>query len=222
MFWISRPSWVRSACTTTGSISRRTVAPVSAIAAERSLSVELDLGAQVERLDVGFRAADAREDQQVVDHFPGAHGGRRDDGGRALGGGRVRRLHGLLDQTRIDGDLAQGLLKVVRGDIGELGQALVGELEVARVLGEVQLRLAPRRDVDDGREHERAGRRVDRVRPISTGNSTPSLRVPCRSRPAPIGRLVGGREEALPQPGVRCAGPFGNQDVDRAAHEIVD
>ena len=79
----------------------------------------------------------------------------------------------------------------MRRHIGELGQTFVGELEIAGALREVELRLAPRGDVDNCRKHDGPLCRVDRRQGDLHRDSVPSLRVPYKSRPAPIGRLLG-------------------------------
>jgi hypothetical protein len=95
----------------------------------------LNLRAQVERLDPRLAAGHSRECEKVLDQTAGADSRAGDDGGRPRNVGRVRPRKRLIEKAGVDGDLAQGLLEVMRGDIGELGKPLVGEFEFARSPG---------------------------------------------------------------------------------------
>ena len=87
-----------------------------------------------------------------------------------------------LEHLREARDLAQRLLQVVRRDVGELLELLVGALELARLLDQRALGVAQRRDLcDDPLAHRldvRAQRR-DLARP---GGLHPPLEVAARDR----------------------------------------
>ena len=139
-----------------------------------------------------FPAGDAREGEKIVDELARAGCRGRNDRSGAGDAARVRFGDRFLHQACVDGDLAQRLLEIVRGDIGELGR---GARSRARVRSPAEPARSPTRRravistiVASTMRPESAS---IGVRAISTGNSTPSLRVPLRSRPAPIGRLLG-------------------------------
>ena len=98
--------------------------------------------------------ADAGELEQVVDqvlHPAGAVDGELDVAvGALVELARVAPLEHLGEAR----DLAQRLLQVVRGDVGELLELLVGALELARLVDQRALGIAQRADLgDDPRPH---------------------------------------------------------------------
>ena len=107
---------------------------------------------QLRRLDALVRRgvpADAGELEQVVDqllHPLGAVDRERDV---AVGALVELPLVAALEHLREAGDLAQRLLQVVRRDVGELLELLVGALELARLREQRRLGVAQRGDLGD-------------------------------------------------------------------------
>ena len=103
----------------------------------------------VDGLERAPAAADARELEQVVDellHPPGAVGGELDVRLRAV---VELPLVAPLEHLGEARHLAQRLLQVVRGDVGELLELGVRALQVGRLARQRRLRLAQGGDLGD-------------------------------------------------------------------------
>ena len=203
-----------------GGTSTSIRAPVSSIDADRSPSASSTSARRSERLELRRAAGHAREAEEIGDHAAGA-------GGRALdhqgGAGDVARLGAgdrVLQKVGEDRDLAQRLLQIVRGDIGELGQALIGDFEVGGAPGELLLRRASGGDVDDGGERDRAELRFDRGQRDLDRKLPPVLARPVKiaARAHRAGAAIG--EKAPPQAGVGVAPSGRHEDVDRLADQL--
>src|SRR6185312_1253501 len=96
---------------------------------------------------LGRAAPDAREREQVVDQLLHALG-TVDREGDVLPAALVELVAvALLDQLAEARDLAQRLLQVVRGDIGELLQLRVRARQLARLLVELRVRFPQARQL---------------------------------------------------------------------------
>ena len=133
---------------TVGSVPATSIsAPLSSIIVARSARTLVTSRSKSTSVYGRLDPPDAREGQQVVDqvlHPPRAVDGEAD----VLVGARVELASvALLEQLAEARDLAQRLLQVVRGDVGELLELGVGALEVL-------LRVAHRRELGhDPRPH---------------------------------------------------------------------
>ncbi len=136
---------------------------------------------------------DAREVEQVVDqllHPLGAVDRERDV---AVGALVELALVAALEHLGEARDLAQRLLQVVRGDVGELLELLVGALQLARLLDQRPLRVAQRGELgDDPLAHRLdVGSRARRSRAAPTRSTGRSKSSRATSRTVAASRASG-------------------------------
>ena len=180
---MSRPSCARSAGTTIGGMSTSIRAPVSSIAAERSPSASSTSA----RRSSGSRRVSLPVTREKVRRFWTIRRARTaefwmTEVARAMSSGSDRAI-AFVEQVGVDRDLAQGLLQIVRGDIGELGQPFVGDFEVGGASGELLFGL--RRPVMSTMVASAIGPNSASigVSAISTGNSASVLARPVQIAP---------------------------------------
>ena len=139
---------------------------------------------EIDRHEVRRTPRDAREHEQVVDKRLHARG-RVAHALDAVAARRVQPLLALQFQAVAKGEnLAQGLLQVVRCDIGELFQIAVRPLQLGGVAGLPLLGLLTQADVADKKGQDRRARLLADGHGHFRGKSLDRPRGPPSPRPA--------------------------------------
>ena len=99
---------------------------------------------------------DARIGQQVLDQPLHAVGPVHGEGDELVGVGVQLSLVAPGEQLRVAGHHPQRLLQIVRGDVGELPQLLVGAVQLLHLLQKMRFGLFAHGDVADRRRHQDA------------------------------------------------------------------
>ena len=126
--------------------------------------------------------ADARELEQVVDQLLHPLGAVDRELDVAVGALVELARVAALEHLREARDLAQRLLQVVRGDVGELLELLVGALQLARLLDQRPLGVAQGADLGDDPLAHRLDVGAQRRDLARAGRLDRALEVPARDR----------------------------------------
>ena len=152
-------------------------APLSSSAVRRLARASSTMAAELELLEAGGVAADARERQEVVDQVLHALGPVDHEGDVLVGAVVELTPVAALEELAEAGDLAQRLLQVVRRDVRELLEVGVGALQLERLRLDGQVGLAQPIELTEDLEAHR----------IDVGGQTFDLGCPLdRHRPAQV------------------------------------